>query len=156
MPFVEKYLSALQESYIVYRANRYNVKGRQLLKTMEKYYLVDVALRRVMIGSQSSDVGHLLENIVYLELLRHNQHVLIGKSGDYEIDFLTINGQDTAYYQVSATVRDPNTFKRELAPLKSIKDHNPKWLLTLDDDPEANYDGIRKVNVLNWLMHKYQ
>lgn len=153
---VEKYLSALQESFILYRAGRYNVKGKQLLKTLEKYYLVDVALRRVMLGRQGVDVGHLLENVVYLELLRHNQHVFIGKTGDLEIDFVTINDEQTSYYQVSATVRNADTLERELAPLKSIKDHNPKWLLTLDEDPDANYDGIRKVNVLNWLLHKYK
>lgn len=152
---VEKYLSALQESFILYRANRYNVKGRQLLKTMEKYYLVDVALRRMMLGHQGMDVGHLLENVVYLELLRNNQHVFIGKADNLEIDFVTINNEQTSYYQVSATVRDTKTLERELAPLKAIKDHNPKWLLTLDDDPDANYDGIRKVNALNWLLHKY-
>ena len=151
---VEKYLSALQESFILYRAGRYNVKGKQLLKTLEKYYLVDVALRRAMLGRQGVDVGHLLENVVYLELLRHNQHVFIGKAGDLEIDFVTINDEQTSYYQVSATVRNADTLERELAPLKSIKDHNPKWLLTLDEDPDANYDGIRKVNVLNWLLHR--
>ena len=153
---VEKYLSALQESFILYRAGRYNVKGKQLLKTLEKYYLVDVALRRVMLGRQGVDVGHLLENVVYLELLRHNQHVFIGKTGDLEIDFVTINDEQTSYYQVSATVRNADTLERELAPLKSIKDHNPKWLLTLDEDPDANYDGIRKVNVLQWLLHRYK
>ena len=152
---VEKYLSALQESFILYRAGRYNVKGKQLLKTLEKYYLVDVALRRVMLGRHGVDAGHLLENVVYLELLRHNQHVFIGKIGDLEIDFVTINDEQTNYYQVSATVRNADTLERELAPLKAIKDHNLKWLLTLDDDPDANYDGIRKVNVLNWLLHKY-
>ena len=152
---VEKYLSALQESYIVYRANRYNIKGRQLLKTLEKYYLVDVALRRMMLGNKNVDVGHLLENVVYLELLRHNQHVFIGKTDHLEVDFVTINNEVTSYYQVSATVRDPKTLERELAPLKGIKDHNPKWLLTLDDDPDVNYNGIRKVNVLQWLLHKY-
>ena len=153
---VEKYLSALQESFILYRAGRYNVKGKQLLKTLEKYYLVDVALRRVMLGRQGVDVGHLLENVVYLELLRHNQHVFIGKTGDLEIDFVTINDEQTSYYQVSASVRNADTLERELAPLKSIKDHNPKWLLTLDEDPDANYDGIRKVNVLQWLLHRYK
>lgn len=151
---VEKYLSALQESFILYRAGRYNVKGKQLLKTLEKYYLVDVALRRVMLGRQGVDVGHILENVVYLELLRHNQHVFIGKVGDLEVDFVTINNEQTSYYQVSASVRDTDTLERELAPLKAIKDHNPKWLLTLDDDPDANYNGIRKVNVLKWLLHK--
>ena len=153
---VEKYLSALQESFILYRAGRYNVKGKQLLKTMEKYYLVDVALRRVILGSQTADVGHILENVVYLELLRNNQHVFIGKADDLEIDFVTINNMQTSYYQVSATARNIDTLDRELAPLKAIKDHNPKWLLTLDDDPDINYDGIRKVNALQWLLHKYQ
>lgn len=152
---VEKYLSALQESFILYRAGRYNVKGKQLLKTLEKYYLVDVALRRVMLGRQGVDVGHILENVVYLELLRHNQHVFIGKVGDLEVDFVTINNEQTSFYQVSASVRDTDTLERELAPLKAIKDHNPKWLLTLDDDPDANYNGIRKMNGLNWLLHKH-
>lgn len=152
---VEKYLSALQESFILYRAGRYNVKGKQLLKTLEKYYLVDVALRRVMLGRQGVDVGHILENVIYLELLRHNQHVFIGKVGDLEVDFVTINNDQTSFYQVSASVRDADTLERELAPLMAIKDHNPKWLLTLDDDPDANYNGIRKMNVLNWLLHKH-
>ena len=152
---VEKYLSALQESFILYRAGRYNVKGKQLLKTLEKYYLVDVALRRVMLGRQGVDVGHILENVIYLELLRHNQHVFIGKVGDLEVDFVTINNDQTSFYQVSASVRNADTLERELAPLMAIKDHNPKWLLTLDDDPDANYNGIRKMNVLNWLLHKH-
>lgn len=151
---VEKYLSALQESFIIYKAGRYNVKGRQLLKTLEKYYLVDVALRRVILGKQGVDVGHLLENIVYLELRRRNQYVFIGKTDDLEIDFVTINDQDISYYKVAATVRDENTLRRELTPLQSIKDNHPKWLLTLDDDPDMNYDGIRKTNVLQWLIHK--
>lgn len=151
---VEKYLSALQESFIIYKAGRYNIKGRQLLKTMEKYYLVDVALRQVILGRQGVDLGHLLENIVYLELLRRNQHVFIGKSDNLEIDFVTINGQDISYYQVAATVRDENTLRRELTPLQNIRDNHPKWLLTLDDDPDINLQGIRKVNVLQWLLHK--
>lgn len=151
---VEKYLSALQESFIIYKAGRYNIKGRQLLKTMEKYYLVDVALRQVILGRQGVDLGHLLENIVYLELLRRNQHVFIGKSDNLKIDFVTINGQDISYYQVAATVRDENTLRRELTPLQNIRDNHPKWLLTLDDDPDINLQGIRKVNVLQWLLHK--
>ncbi|MBQ6166904.1 MAG: ATP-binding protein [Muribaculaceae bacterium] len=151
---VEKYLSALQESFIIYKAGRYNIKGRQLLKTMKKYYLVDVALRQVILGRQGVDLGHLLENIVYLELLRRNQHVFIGKSDNLEIDFVTINGQDISYYQVAATVRDENTLRRELTPLQNIRDNHPKWLLTLDDDPDINLQGIRKVNVLQWLLHK--
>ena len=151
---VEKYLSALQESFIIYKAGRYNIKGRQLLKTMKKYYLVDVALRQVILGRQGVDLGHLLENIVYLELLRRNQHVFIGKSDNLEIDFVTINGQDISYYQVAATVRDENTLRRELTPLQNIRDNHPKWLLTLDDDPDINLQGIRNVNVLQWLLHK--
>ena len=151
---VEKYLSALQESFIIYKAGRYNIKGRQLLKTLEKYYLVDVALRHVILGRQGVDVGHLLENVVYLELLRRNQHVFIGKTNDQEIDFVTINGQDISYYQVAASVRDESTLQRELAPLQNVKDNHPKWLLTLDDDPDMNHNGIRKTNVLQWLLDK--
>lgn len=150
---VEKYLSALRESFVLYKASRYDVKGRQLLRTQEKYYLVDVALRRILLGTKATDVGHILENVVYLELLRRNQEVFIGKVGEKEIDFVTtdITG-GVFYYQVAATARSQETLERELEPLRELKDHYPKYLLTLDDDPEMDFDGIRKVNVLQWLL----
>ncbi len=149
---VEKYIAALMESYIIYRAKRYNVKGRQYLKTQDKYYVVDIGLRYMLLGSSSTDVGHILENVVYLELLRRGYEVYVGKIDDLEVDFVAMDGKRTIYYQVAATVRDEKTLQRELAPLRKIDDYYPRIILTLDEDPEADYKGIRRINVLDWLM----
>jgi len=149
---VEKYLTALMESFIVYQAKRYNIKGKQYLKTLEKYYVVDIGLRQMLLGSRSTDVGHILENVIYLELLRRGYDVYVGKVDDLEVDFVAMDRKRTIYYQVAATVRDEKTLQRELAPLQKITDHYPKLILTLDDDPEADYDGIRRINALDWLM----
>ncbi len=151
---VEKYIDALMESYVVYEARRYNIKGRQYLKTLEKYYVVDIGMRYMLLGSRSTDVGHILENVVYLELLRRGYDVYVGKVDELEVDFVAVDSKRTTYFQVAATVRDKSTLKRELAPLQSINNHYPKLILTLDDDPEADYEGIRRVNALNWLMGK--
>ena len=151
---VEKYIDALMESYVVYEARRYNIKGRQYLKTLEKYYVVDIGMRYMLLGSRSTDVGHILENVVYLELLRRGYDVYVGKVDELEVDFVAVDSKKTTYFQVAATVRDESTLKRELAPLQSINNHYPKLILTLDDDPEADYEGIRRVNALNWLMGK--
>ena len=151
---VEKYLTALMECYVLYQCKRYDIKGKQYLKTLDKYYAVDMGLRQMLLGSKAMDAGHILENVVYLELLRRGYDVYIGKVGDLEVDFVAIDGEGMTYYQVSATVRDEVTLSRELASLKSIKDHYPKILLTLDEDPAMDYDGIRKVNALDWLLGK--
>jgi len=153
---VEKYMDALMESFIVYQAKRYNVKGKQYLKTLEKYYVVDTGLRYLLLGSRATDVGHILENIVYLELLRRGYDVYVGKVDDLEVDFVAMDGKRITYFQVAATVRDENTLLRELASLQKINDHYPKIILTLDEDPEADYDGIRRVNVLDWLIGKVE
>lgn len=149
---VEKYLKALMESYIVYQAKRYNVKGRQYLKTLEKYYVVDIGLRYMLLGSRSTDVGHILENVIYLELLRRGYDVYVGKIDELEVDFVAMEAKKIIYFQVAATVRDQKTLQRELTPLQKITDHYPKFILTLDEDPEADYDGIRRVNALDWLI----
>ena len=149
---VEKFIDGLTESFILYKANRYNVKGKQYLKTQEKYYVVDIGLRYMLLGTRSTDVGHVLENVVYLELIRRGYEVYVGKVDDTEVDFVAIDNKGVQYFQVSATVRDEKTLARELRPLQSIKDHYPKYILTLDDDPEANYDGIRKINALDWIL----
>ena len=151
---VEKYLNALMESYMLYQCKRYNIKGKQYLKTLDKYYAVDMGMRKVLLGSKAMDAGHILENVVYLELLRRGYDVYIGKVDDLEVDFVAMDDKGMTYYQVSATVRDEKTLKRELASLQSINDHYPKILLTLDDDPEMEYAGIRKINVLDWLLGK--
>lgn len=149
---VEKYLSTLCESFFLYEVKRYNIKGKQLLKTLGKYYLVDIGLRRMLLGSRSFDAGRILENIVFLELLRRQKKVYIGKMDNLEVDFVAIDENDITYYQVAATVRDEKTLKRELASLQQIKDQYPKYILTLDEDPTADYDGIKRINALKWLM----
>lgn len=149
---VERYLGALVDSYILYRVPRYDVKGRQLLRTGEKYYAADIGLRYFLLGTKAADRGHILENVVYLELLRRGFEVYVGKIGNTEVDFIVHNENGTAYYQVALTVRDEATLQREITPLDSIADHHPKYLLTLDDDPPADYNGIKQINALDWLL----
>lgn len=154
---VASYIQALIDSYIVYKANRYDIKGKEFLKTQEKYYAVDIGLRYYMLGQSSGkDMGHILENIVYLELLRRGYKVYIGKYDDLEVDFVAKNTENTVYYQVALTTREATdnskVLERELAPLKKISDNYPKYILTLDDDLDADFDGIKKINVLDWLI----
>lgn len=149
---VESYLDAFRSSHILYRADRYDVKGKKLLKTLNKYYLVDMGLRRFLLGSKAADSGHILENVVYLELLRRKHKVYVGKTGEKELDFVTEGPEGTEYYQVSETLRGAETLARELAPLNAIRDHNPKFLLTRDYDPPTSHNGIKQLNVLEWLL----
>ncbi len=149
---IEKYLECLAESYIIYQAKRYNIKGKQYLKTLEKYYVVDIGLRYMLLGSRGTDAGHVLENIIYLELLRRGYDVYVGKIDSFEVDFVAQNSKGTVYYQVALTVRDEKTLERELRPLMAIRDHYPKFILTLDDDPESQYEGIRRINARDWLL----
>lgn len=151
---VESYITSLLESFIFYRATRYDVKGKQYLKTGDKYYVVDPGIRYFLLGRKTGDRGHILENVVYLELKRRGYDVYIGKVDEYEVDFVAINSKGIEYYQVCETVRDEKTLERELKPLDSIKDHNQKFLLVGDIDPETSYNGIRKINVIDWLLQK--
>ena len=151
---VEKYLNAFMDSYIVYQAKRYDIKGKQHLKTLEKYYAVDIGLRFMLLGRRNFDVGHILENIVFLELLRRGYSVSVGKAEDAEVDFVAVNQNETRYFQVAATVRGTETLERELRSLRKIRDNYPKVILTLDDDPDADYDGIYRLNALRWLINK--
>ena len=149
---IESYLSALTDSFILYGCSRFDVKGRQYLKTGGKYYLADIGLRWYLLGNKGIDQGFVLENLVYLELLRRGFSVYVGKAGAGEIDFVAIKGDDCTYYQVSLTVRDVTVLERELLPLQQLRDHYPKYLLALDDDPPASYDGIRRINLIDWLL----
>ena len=149
---IEKYLDALTESYIVYQAKRYNIKGKEHLKTLEKYYVVDIGFRYMLLGTKQIDAGHILENIIYLELIRRGYDVYVGKVDEFEVDFVAENSKGTNYFQVALSVRDEKTLERELRPLQAIEDHYPKMLLTMDDDPEVHYDGIRRVNARDWLL----
>lgn len=149
---VESYLAALTESFILYKASRYDIRGKQYLKTGDKYYVADLGLRYFILGRKEQDRGHILENVVYLELLRRGYDVYIGKVDDYEIDFVAINSKGIKYYQVAETVREQQTLEREIRSLDMIKDHYPKYLLTMDIDPETDFNGIKKLNVLDWLL----
>ena len=152
---IENYISALTDSFIFYPVAKYDAKGKQLLKTGQKLYLADVGLRNVINGTRGGDLGHILENIVFLELARRGGEIYVGKVGDAEIDFVVINGIEKAYYQVSLSVRDEATMKRELAPLQSISDNYPKYLLTLDNDPVVMHNGIKQQYALDWLTDIY-
>ena len=149
---VESYLDSLVESFIFNKVSRYDIKGKQYLQSGDKYYATDVTMRYALLGRKNIDLGHILENIVYLELVRRNYKVYIGKTGDKEVDFVAENSKGTIYFQVAYTVRDEKTLERELSALESINDHYPKFILTMDQDPEVDYNGIRKINVLDWLL----
>lgn len=155
---VETYINALMDSYIIYKANRYDVKGKEYLSTGAKYYLCDIGLRYYLLGTKPADVGHILENVVFLELLRREEEVYIGKCGDAEIDFVTITAGEKKYYQVAYTVIESDnstaTLERELKPLLSVKDSFPKYLITMDNVPNATYDGIKQVYALDWLLER--
>ncbi|MDR0999603.1 MAG: DUF4143 domain-containing protein [Clostridiales bacterium] len=152
---VDRYLRALCDSFLFYKVDRFDIKGRQTLKTLGKYYIVDTGLRDILVSSSSGDLGHLLENIVYLELIRRGYKVKIGKLAEKEVDFVAEAAEGLSYYQVSATTLNENTLMRELEPLQKISDNHPKFLLTLDEFMQnANYDGIRKMSVLGWLLNK--
>ncbi|MBU9744015.1 ATP-binding protein [Lachnospiraceae bacterium ASD3451] len=150
---VENYIEALMESFILYKAGRYDVKGKQHLKSLEKYYLVDIGLRRLLLGDRNVDIGHLLENIVYLELLRRGYKVSIGKVENLGIDFIAESGGDRIYYQVAASVLDPGTFAREIAPLKKVNDYYPRYILSMDEIP-MNEDGIKQLNIVDFLLSR--
>ncbi len=149
---VNDYVEALIEPYVFYPAERYDIKGKQLLAQNRKIYIVDLGLRRHLIPRQNYDLGHSLENSVYLELLRRGNDVTIGKVGNAEIDFVAKKGDDVVYYQVTASLTDESTFNRELAPLKAITDNYPKIVLTLDRFTPGNYDGIHVSNAVDWFL----
>ena len=150
---VENYITAFLESFLIYKAERCEVKGKNLLVRDYKYYAVDSGLRSYLLGKKAdSDMGHILENIVYLELLRRGYRVYVGKVDDLEVDFVAENRDGLKYYQVALTVRDQKVLERELKSLHKTGDHYPTILLTLDMDLEADYDGITKMNVVEWLL----
>ncbi|MDY4674389.1 MAG: ATP-binding protein [Treponema sp.] len=153
---VENYLAALMDSFIFYRVQRYDIKGKQHLSTGAKYYLCDVGLRYYMLGTKPGDFGHILENIVYLELVRRGNEVYVGKVNDTEIDFIAIHKGEKSYYQVAYTVMEldgnDRILQRELRPLQLCKDNNQKFLLTMDNVPPVSHDGIKQCYVLDWLL----
>ncbi|SDB09571.1 hypothetical protein SAMN02983009_00439 [Fusobacterium necrophorum] len=150
---IEKYIRGLVESLLIYEVTRYNIKGKEFLSTLAKYYVADLGLRQVMLGNRNIDRGHILENVIYLELLRRKGNVYVGQLDKREIDFVVVNANEIEYYQIALTVLEENTLKRELEAFKNIKDNYPKYLLTLDDVMiNTNYDGIKVLNALEWLL----
>lgn len=148
---VDDYIEALTEAFIFYPVERYDISGKQLLKQNGKYYVVDLGLRRYLLPKREYDLGYSLENLVYLELLRRGYHVMIGKVGTLEVDFVARKDEVTQYFQVSASLTEKKTFDREMASLRAIKDNYPKTILTLDKFTLGNYEGIEVKSVIDWL-----
>lgn len=152
---VERYLTGLLDSLLIYQADRFDVKGKELLKLNSKYYVADAALRYLIVGRKGLDTGHILENVIYLELVRRGYEVYVGALKNGEIDFVAKKSDGLCYFQVSESTIDESTLKRELQPLMNLDDNYPKYLLTLDEiNAEADYDGIRKMNALKWLLEE--
>ena len=152
---VEEYLNALLDSYILYKVNRYDIKGKQFLKTQEKYYLSDIGLRSYLLGTNNRNFRHILENILFLEFKRRGYRINIGKEDENEIDFVLQNNIDTIYVQVALSVRDEKVLDRELRPLKNINDNHKKYIITLDYDTN-NYDGIKLISALDLLLGRIE
>ncbi len=153
-PTVERYLRALADSYIVYKVDRYDVKGKQHLKSMAKYYVADMGMRNYLLGYKNVDRGFILENVVYLELRRRGYKVFVGKVDNGEIDFVVFKGSDVIYVQVAESIKDPASFEREFKPLKMVRDYNKRVVITTDYDVNESYDGIKHINILDYLVGK--
>ena len=148
-----KLIHYLAESYIIYKAPRYDIKGKELLNSNEKYYLVDLGLKNITTTNKyDANIGHKIENVVYFELLRRGGKVFVGKNGDKEVDFIVQKANnEREYYQVAYTINDEKVFEREISSLRKISDNYPKYLLTMDYDQEI-IDGIQKINIIDWLI----
>lgn len=149
---IDNYLTMLESAFIVYKARRFDLKGKMHLKTLEKYYMVDTGIRNALLDYRGEDYGHTLENVVYLELLRRGYTVSIGKVGTLEVDFIVTKENHMAYYQVAASVVEKEVRDRELRPLKAINDNYEKTILSMDDTFIQDYDGIKNINILNFLL----
>ena len=151
---VEKYINLLENPFIFYKVNRYDIKGKQFLKTLQKHYLVDIGFRNMLLGFRDVDLGYVLENIVFLELIRRNYKVYIGKINDLEVDFIAENQESRIYVQVSLTLTNKDTLDRELKPLQSIRDNYEKMVITMDKSLVTSIEGIKIKNVIEWLMEE--
>lgn len=151
---IEKYLSALMNSLIIYQVKRYNIKGRQLLKTQAKYYMADLGLRYLICGMKGQDEGHILENVIYLELVRRGYNVTIDQNDISEIDFVVSNQNDTIFIQVSLSLRNEETYLREITPLKKLNNSYPKIILSMDESPIKDDNGIKIIYALDWLLNR--
>jgi hypothetical protein len=150
---VINYLTMLENSYIIYKVPRYDIKGKEILKTLEKYYIVDTGIRNIILGFNNLDLGHIIENIVYFELLRRGYEVKVGKKDSLEVDFIATKSDEKKYYQVTLSILDENVKKRELKPLRDINDNYEKTILTMDKlYGNTTEDGIKIKYLIDFLM----
>ena len=149
---MDKYISMLRSAFIVYSIGRYDVKGKQLLKTLGKNYIIDLGFRNMRLGYRDVDRGHIIENIVFLELLRRDYRICIGKIGEAEIDFVAEKPSDKLYIQVTESMQSPETRERELKPLRMIPDNYEKIVLSMDRSYINSYDGIKSLYLIDWLL----
>lgn len=149
---IQEYITSLRENYLLYKAPRYNIKGKEYLETLEKYYLADLGFRFWLLGKAQNDLGHRIENVVYLELLRRYDQVSVGKFKQAEVDFVALKNGLPTYIQVAQSMLTEEVKKREFAPLQAIKDNHTKIILTLDKIGNGNYEGIEQLNLIDWLL----
>ncbi len=149
---IQAYIDALIESYFYYDIKRFDIKGKDFLRTLGKYYIVDIGLRNYLLGFRNRDSGHVLENVVYLELLRRGFDVAIGKVSDKEVDFIATKSDSKMYIQVTESMANEAVRERELSPLQKIHDNYEKIVLSMDTGLEVSYDGIKSINVIDWLL----
>lgn len=152
MKTIQAYIKALCEAYIFYEIKRFDIKGKEYLRTLGKYYVVDIGLRNYMLGYREGDSGHILENIIYFELLRRGYDVAIGKIDNQEVDFIATKADEKKYIQVTETMNTPETRERELAPLRKIRDNYEKLVIAIDCTSTQTQDGIKIVQALEFLM----
>ena len=145
-------MNALLESYIFYEAKRFDIKGKEFLQTLGKYYIADIGLRNYLLGFRDRDTGHVLENIVFFELLRRGYDVAIGKIDNSEIDFIATNANEKIYFQVTETMMSEDVRRRELTPLQKVRENYEKIVLSLDPGLETSYGGIKSKNLIDWLI----
>ena len=148
----DNYLNILEKSFIMYKASRTDIKSKALLKTLGKYYISNIGLRNIIMGFRNIEEGRLLKNIVYLELLRRGYKVNIGKTNDYEVNFVAENPNDIRYYQVTQTLKDEQVKLREIRSLESIDNNYEKIILTMDRLISNNFNGIKVINIIDWLI----
>ena len=149
---IDNYILSLENAFIFYGVNRYDIKGKEYLKTQGKYYIVDIGLRNYLLGFRNRNSGHAIENVVYFELLRRGYDVAIGKIDNQEVDFIATTADDKLYIQVTESMQSDDTRKRELAPLQKIRDNYEKIVLSLDPGLDSSYDGIKSLNLISWLL----
>lgn len=149
---VDKYIAMLRSAFVFYSVGRYDVKGKQLLKTLGKHYIIDMGFRNMLLGYRDADRGHIIENIVFLELLRRDYRVYIGKVGETEVDFVAEKPNDKLYIQVTESMQSPETRERELRPLCMIQDNYEKIVLSMDRNFITSYEGIKSLNLIDWLL----